>query len=97
VFYRGVQLHLLFYLDYHICAKMATSSIRKTEKGCRGPSQVSRVGGGGGGGYDRHVVFCPKFSGGKGSVRWCIVVMQQPVLMLPKLGVKFSHVFTLLP
>jgi hypothetical protein len=43
---------------------------------------------------DSHVVFGQKFPGEKGSVRQCAVVMQQPVLLLPQLGVKSLHIFT---
>jgi hypothetical protein len=35
-----------------------------------------------------------KVSGGKRNVRQCVVVMQQPVLLLPKFGAKSSHMFT---
>jgi hypothetical protein len=35
-----------------------------------------------------------KFSGEKGSVGLCIVVMQHPVLLSPKFGVNFSYIFT---
>jgi hypothetical protein len=34
-----------------------------------------------------------KFPGEKGSLIQCIVVMQQPILLLPKFGVKSSHIF----
>jgi hypothetical protein len=44
-------------------------------------------------GDDSRVVFDKKFPGEKGSVRPCVVVMQQPVLMSPKLGAKSSHIF----
>jgi hypothetical protein len=44
-------------------------------------------------GDDSHV-FIQKFPGEKGSVRGCVVVMQQPVLLLPKFGAKSSHIFT---
>jgi hypothetical protein len=33
----------------------------------------------------------------KGSVRWCVVAMQQPVLLLPKLTAKSSHAFAQSP
>jgi hypothetical protein len=46
-------------------------------------------------GDDSHVVFGKKkFQGKKGSVRRRVVVMQQPVLLSPKLGAKSSHIFT---
>jgi hypothetical protein len=38
-----------------------------------------------------------KFPGGKGIVRRCVVVMQQPVLLSPKFGAKSSHIFTQSP
>jgi hypothetical protein len=44
-------------------------------------------------GDDSHVVFGQKFPGKKGSVRWCIVMMQQPVLLSPKFRAKTSHIF----
>jgi hypothetical protein len=42
-----------------------------------------------GGGDDIHVVFGQEFSGEKQNV----VVVQQPVLLSPKFGVKSSHIF----
>jgi hypothetical protein len=48
-------------------------------------------------GGDSHGAFGKKFLGGKGSVRWCVVVMQQPVLLSPKFGAKHSHIFMQLP
>jgi hypothetical protein len=41
--------------------------------------------------------FGKKFLGEKGSVRRCDVVMQQPVLLLPKSGAKSSNIFTHAP
>jgi hypothetical protein len=45
-------------------------------------------------GDDSHTLFRQKSPGGKGSVRRCVVVMQQPVLLSPKFGAKSSHIFT---
>jgi hypothetical protein len=45
-------------------------------------------------GDDSHFDFGQKFPGEKGSVRQCVVMMQQPVLLSPKLGAKSLHVFT---
>jgi hypothetical protein len=56
------------------------SSISETEK--------SRVGAG-----NSHAVFGQKFPGEKESGRWCVVVMQEPVLLSPKFGVKSSTIF----
>jgi hypothetical protein len=42
-------------------------------------------------GDDSHLVFGKKFHGQKEGVRWC-VVMQQPVLLLPKFGANFHAV-----
>jgi hypothetical protein len=45
-----------------------------------------------------HVVFGKKkIPTEKGHVRWCVVVMQQPVLLSPKFGAKSSHIFTRSP
>jgi hypothetical protein len=44
-------------------------------------------------GDNSHVVCSQKFPGWKGSVRWCIVVMQQPVVLSPKFRSKSSHIF----
>jgi hypothetical protein len=41
-----------------------------------------------------HVVFGQKFPGEKGSVRQCVVLVQQPFLSLPKFGAKPSHIIT---
>jgi hypothetical protein len=56
------------------------------QKSCRGPNQGSGVGGG-----DRHIVSVQKFPGENGSVRWCIIIMQQPVVLSPKFMAKSSH------
>jgi hypothetical protein len=56
----------------------------------RGNRKVGQVG------DDSHVVFGQKFPGVKGSVRWCVVVMKQPVLS-PKFGMKSSQMFKQLP
>jgi hypothetical protein len=44
-------------------------------------------------GDDSHVAFGQKFPG----VGWCIVMMQQMVLLSPKFGSKSSHILTQLP
>jgi hypothetical protein len=44
-------------------------------------------------GEDSHVAFGNKFPGENRSVRECVVMMQQPVLLPPKFGAKFSHIF----
>jgi hypothetical protein len=43
-------------------------------------------------GYDSHFVLGDKFPGEKGTVRWCIVMMQKPVLLLPKFRAKPLHI-----
>jgi hypothetical protein len=48
-------------------------------------------------GDNSHVGFGQKFSDEKGSVRQSVVVMQQPVLLSPKFGVKSSHIFRQTP
>jgi hypothetical protein len=48
-------------------------------------------------GDESHVVFGQIFPGEKGTVRSCVVVMQQRVLLSPKSGVKTSHIFTQWP
>jgi hypothetical protein len=42
---------------------------------------------------DSHIVFDQIFAGEEGSGRWCFVMMQQPVLLLPKFAVKSLHIF----
>jgi hypothetical protein len=42
-------------------------------------------------GNDSHVVFGQKFPAEKGSVRWSIVMIQQPVLLSPEFRVKSFH------
>jgi hypothetical protein len=59
---------------------LGLSSIGETEKG--------RVGG-----EDSHVPFWQKFPGKRRNLRRCVVVMQQPALLSPKFGAKFSHIF----
>jgi hypothetical protein len=84
VFYEGVRHCLKFCLDRLICVKKVASSIGETEKSRKGHSQASKVGG------EMATIFLlvKKISGEKGSVRRCVVVMQQPVLLLPKFGAK---------
>jgi hypothetical protein len=48
-------------------------------------------------GDDSHVVVDQMPPGEKGSVRGCVVAMQQPVLLSPKFGKKSSHIFTQSP
>jgi hypothetical protein len=57
----------------------------------RGNRKVRRLG------DNSHVVFGKTFPGGKGSVRRCVVVMQQPIVLSPKFGAKSSHIFTQSP
>jgi hypothetical protein len=42
------------------------------------------------GGDDSHIVFDQEFNGEKGSVRRCVFVIQQPVLLSPMFGAKSS-------
>jgi hypothetical protein len=42
-------------------------------------------------GDEGHVVLGQKFACEKGSVRRCIVMIQQPVLLSPKFGAVFTH------
>jgi hypothetical protein len=46
---------------------------------------------------DSHVIFGQNFPTERGSVRWCVVVMQQPVLLSPKFGAKSPHIFAQSP
>jgi hypothetical protein len=62
------------------------SGKQKTRKG---PNEASKVCG-----DDSHLAFCQKFPGEKVSVRRCVVVVQQPVPLLPKFGAKSSHILT---
>jgi hypothetical protein len=48
-------------------------------------------------GDDSHVALGPNFPGKKGSVRLCVVVMQQPVPLSPNFGAKSSGIFTQSP
>jgi hypothetical protein len=48
-------------------------------------------------GGDSLVAFGQEFPGEKGSVRWSVVVMQQPVPLSPKFEAKSSHIFTQSP
>jgi hypothetical protein len=43
---------------------------------------------------DSNIIFGQKFPGEKGSVRRCVVVMQQPVLLSPNFKAKSLHMFT---
>jgi hypothetical protein len=45
-------------------------------------------------GDDSHVIFGQEFPGEDGSVRWCVAMVQQPVLLLQTFRVKSLHMFT---
>jgi hypothetical protein len=87
VFCEGIQHRLPFSLDHLNCVKMAAFQFylqsEKQRKVVWGPSQASRLGG------ERQL----KFTGENGSVKRCVVLMQQKVLLFPKFGVKSSHIF----
>jgi hypothetical protein len=81
---EGVQHCLLFFLDHLSCVKMAPfNSYLQLEK----ERKLRWVG------DDSHVFCKKKIPGEKESVRWCVVVMQHPVLLWPKFGAKSSHIF----
>jgi hypothetical protein len=44
-------------------------------------------------GGDGNVVFGEKFAGEKRNLRRCIAVMQQPIILSPKFGMKSSQIF----
>jgi hypothetical protein len=48
-------------------------------------------------GDDGHIDFVQKFPDEKESVRWCVVVMEQPVNLSLKFGAKSSHIFAISP
>jgi hypothetical protein len=54
-----------------------------------GDSEESRVGE-----DESHVVFGQMFPGEKESVRRCVAMLQQPILLLPKFWAKSSYIFT---
>jgi hypothetical protein len=83
VFCEGVQHRLLFCLHHLNCVRLAAFRFY-LQLGKR-KSMV--------GGDDRHVVFGQKFPDENGSVRWCVVIMQQPVILLPKFRAMSSHIF----
>jgi hypothetical protein len=78
MFCEGVQHLLRFYLDHLNCVKMAAfqfciQSGKQRRVGCvRDNSHV---------GFGKK-----KFPGKKGSVRWCAVMIQQPILSSPSSG-----------
>jgi hypothetical protein len=95
-FYEGLQHRLRFCLDHFNCVKTAVyqfylQSVKQRKVAWDQVKQVGWVG------EDSHVAFGKKFSGEKGNVRRCVVVMQQPVPLSPKFGAKFSHIFTQSP
>jgi hypothetical protein len=86
---EGVQHRLQFCLDHLRYVKMAAAFQFELQSGKQ--RKLRWVG------NDRHVVFGKKFRGEKGSVRQCVVMMRQPVLLSQKFGAKSSHIFTQLP
>jgi hypothetical protein len=83
MFSEGAQHRLQFCLDRLICVKMLAFSF-SFKWGNRKVGWVRD---------DSHVVFGQKFRGEKGNVGWCVAVMQQPVLLLPKFETESSHIF----
>jgi hypothetical protein len=77
VFSEGVQHRQRFCLDHLNCVKMAAFQLY-LQSGKQ--LKVGWVG------DDSHVVCRKKFPGEKGSVRWCFIMVQQPVLLSPKFG-----------
>jgi hypothetical protein len=88
MFFKGVQHRLQVCLDHLNCVKMAAFQFLQLVK----QRKVGWVGGG-----NSHVVFGKKFPGQKGSVRRCVVMMQEPVPTSPKFGTKSLHIFTQSP
>jgi hypothetical protein len=84
VFCEGLQHRMRFCLDHLSCARMAVAQFIFNQEN----RKLGLVGD-----YN-HCFFVKKFSGEKGSVRRCVVVMQQPVPLSPKFGAKSSHIFT---
>jgi hypothetical protein len=88
VFCESVQHRLRFCLDHLNCVKMAAFQFYLLSGKQRTVKWV---------GNDSHVVFGYKFFDERESVRRCVIVMQQPVLLSPKFGAKSSHIFTQSP
>jgi hypothetical protein len=85
VFSEGVQHRLRFCLDYLDCVKMAAFQLylqsgKQRKVGFLGTTGI--------------LFLVKKIPGEKESVKRCVVVMQQPVLLSPKLRPKSSHIFT---
>jgi hypothetical protein len=57
------------------------------QESCWGTSQTSRVGG-----DDSNIILSQKFPSEKGSVRWCVIMIQQPVLLSSKFGAKADFI-----
>jgi hypothetical protein len=79
---EGVQHHLQFCLERLSCVKITVFSIGEKEK-LQGAKAVGE-------GDNSHVVFDKKFH----CEKWCIVMMQQPVVFSLKFGAKSLHIFT---
>jgi hypothetical protein len=88
LFCDSVQHCLKFCLDRLNCFKMVAIQLGKQRKVVG--EQVWRVGWVGMG-----VIWflVQKFPGQKGSVKWCAVMMQQPVLLSPKFWAESLHIF----
>jgi hypothetical protein len=88
MFYEGVQHRLRIRLDQLSCVKTMNFQLYLQSEKQR---KVGWVG-------TTVMLFLDKtFLGKKGSVRRCVVVTQQPVLLSPKFGAKSSHIFTQSP
>jgi hypothetical protein len=82
LFCEGVQHCLQYCLDHLNCVKMPAFQFYLQSGKQRKVGWL----------YESHVVFGQKFSGEKGNVRRCVVVMQQPVLLSPVFGANSSHI-----
>jgi hypothetical protein len=88
VFFEGVQHRLRLRLDHVSYVKMAASSFRVTENS-HGAMSSEWVGWG----TAAMLLLVKEIPGRKGSVKWRVVVLQQPVMLSPKFSAKSSHIF----
>jgi hypothetical protein len=92
VFFEAVQQRLRFCLNHLSCFENGDLSIFSYSVGETEKRRVE-----GWMGDESHFVYGENFPGETESMRQCVVVTQEPVLLSPELGAKSSHIFTQSP
>jgi hypothetical protein len=82
IFLNAVKYHLRFPLDVRHFVPSVSFTIWETKRNHRGLSPASRK---------NHVVVSHKLCGFQGCVGVCVIVMKEPVVVMPKFGLFVAH------